>query len=259
MKNSLRLSVTSRCNLSCGYCHEEGHAAEKEVDVEEIRRIVSHYAASGIGRVKLTGGEPMMRKDILDIIRAIKGVQGISEVSMVTNGYLLEEYASDLKTAGLDRVNIGCDSISSTEKNAAAAEKMIRAAKLAGLTPIRLNMVVLRGINDNEVSGMVAFAREHGCILKLIELINVDDGYYREHFFSLSALEKDFSMKATAIIERDQHNTKQYVMDGVVVEVVRPFSPGFCSNCTKIRVTADGKHKPCLVRQHVCEVYHGNC
>jgi cyclic pyranopterin phosphate synthase len=259
MKNSVRLSLTSRCDLSCDYCHEEGYAAKEEMSVDEIRRIVTHYARSGIKRVKLTGGEPMLREDILDIIRAIKGVKGIEEVSMVTNGYLLEECAQALKMAGLDRVNIGCDSIYSTEKNATSAEKRILAATNAGLTPIHLNMVVQKGINENEISDMIAFSKRHGCILKLIELINVNEEYYRRHFFSLEPVEKDFAERARTIVARDQHNTKQYDLDGAGVEVVRPFSSGFCENCTKIRVTVDGKHKPCLMQRQVCEVGHGNC
>lgn len=259
MKNSLRLSVTSKCNLACGYCHKEGHTAEDEMSLEEIRRIVDHYAASGISRVKLTGGEPMLREDILDIIQTIKSVVGITEVSMVTNGYLLEERAAKLKAAGLDRVNIGCDSLHETVKNAAATTKGILAARKVGLTPIRLNMVVLKGINDHEISSMIAFARQQGCMLKLIELINVNEEYYRKHFFSLEPLENMLARKAAAILARDQHNTKQYHVDGAVVEVVRPFSPGFCENCTKVRVTADGKRKPCLMEGKVCEVRHGDC
>ncbi|MFH1916139.1 MAG: GTP 3',8-cyclase MoaA [Nanoarchaeota archaeon] len=258
MKNSLRISLTSRCNFACDYCHEEGYSTQEEMSIAEIQRIVSHYAASGISRVKLTGGEPMLRKDILDIIRVMKAVPGIREVSMVTNGYLLDELAMKLKEAGLDRVNIGCDSLLATDKNAAAAEQKILAAKKAGLIPIHLNMVVLKGINDHEISGMMAFAKKHDCILKLIELINVNNDYYQKHYFSLESLESELGRKAETVIARDQHNTKQYFVDGCVVEVVRPFSPGFCSNCTKIRVTADGKYMPCLVRQHICEVSHGN-
>ena len=109
-------------------------------------------------------------------------------------------------------------------------------------------MVVLKGINENEIGEMIEFAREENAILQLIELINTNDEFYNKHYFSLEGIEKQLKEKAISAISREMHNRKQYDLGGVLVEAVRPFHNQFCENCTRLRVTSDGKLKPCLMR-----------
>ncbi|MBU1198791.1 MAG: GTP 3',8-cyclase MoaA [Nanoarchaeota archaeon] len=245
----LRISVTQRCNLKCEYCHHEGELNPgKEVSEHEIKRIVKTLARFGIKKVKITGGEPLIRKDILQIVRNISSIKDIEEISMTTNGFLLEKLAAKLKIAGLTRVNIGCDSLTSVlPKNIEKVRNAIRAAKKVGLNPIKINMVVLKEINDKEIEKMISFAKENQVILQLIELINIDTDFYKKHYFPLDNIEKKFEKKASAVITRKMHARKQYFMDNIIIEVVKPYKEDFCKNCTKIRVTSDGKIKPCLM------------
>ena len=248
--NSLRLSVTQRCNLSCPYCHREGELnPAKEISMEKIEEIIKNAKSIGIKKIKITGGEPLVREGITDVIRIIKKYN-FEEISLVTNGFLLDKYAFELKEAGLNRVNIGCDSLSSSIllKNAENIKSGLRAAKEAGLTPIKLNMVVLKGINDKEIVKMIEFARENDAVLQLIELINIDDEFYKKHYFSLKEIEKELEKKAMMVIKKDMHNRRQYDLGDVMIEIVRPFTKDFCQNCTRLRITSDGRIKPCLMR-----------
>ncbi len=189
-----------------------------------------------------------MREDIVDIVSAISHVPGIEEVSMTTNGTLLPRFAKPLAEAGLRRINIGCDSISSIPfKNTEAILPGLSAAKAAGLSPVKLNMVVLTGINDHEVWNMVDFAGKHAAILQLIELIpNEDADYFQRHYYSLKHIEEQLSRLAHFSLQRSMHGRRQYYLADAVVEVVRPHNRAFCSACNRIRVTSDGRLKPCL-------------
>jgi cyclic pyranopterin phosphate synthase len=250
----LRLSVTSRCNLECPYCHKEGHESEshrKELPREMIAEVVRTCAARGITAVKITGGEPLLREDIIPIIHDIATTPGIHEVSLTTNGVLLETLAKSLKHAGLTRVNIGCDSFSSSilAKNVQRISKGLEAAKREGLTPIKLNMVVLKGINDHEIESMIQFAQDHGVILQLIELIETGSAFVKAHFISLEAIERQLASRAKKIKTRPMQARKQYFLANGIVEVVRSqHNREFCQHCNKIRVTSDGYLKPCLMR-----------
>ena len=203
---------------------------------------------AGIKKIKITGGEPLLRKDIVEIVKTIKK-NNFEDISMVTNGILLEKYARDLKLAGLDRINIGCDSLNvDFPKNKNNIMNGLIAAKKAGLYPIKLNMVVLKDINNNEINKMIEFARENNAILQLIELINTNKEFYSKHYFSLENIEKELEKKAVSVIQRKMHNRRQYDLGDVKVEAVRPFQNKFCKHCSRLRITSDGKIKPCLLR-----------
>jgi cyclic pyranopterin phosphate synthase len=250
--DSLRLSVTQRCNLNCVYCHREGEGtSRREMPLTEIENIVRAAKEIGILKIKLTGGEPLIRKDIVEIIKTIKKYE-FEDISLVTNGFLLADLAGDLKRAGLNRVNIGCDSLSSNIllKNRRNIEPGLKKAKEVGFNPIKLNMVVLKGINDNEIEDMINFSKKNKVILQLIELINNgDNNFYKKYFFSLHDIEKRLEERSLSIMEKGIHNRRQYNLGEVYVEVVRPFTHGFCENCKRIRVTAEGKIKPCLIKK----------
>ena len=258
--NHLRISVTQRCNIQCFYCHHEGQEQiSYEMTPDEIYTRVSDMAELGIEYVKITGGEPLLRKDILDIISKIRSIPEIKEISMTTNGFLLKELAFDLKKAGLDRINVGCDALYSNElpKSMDIILPSIQQALLAGLQPIKVNMVVLKGLNDHEIPSMIEHASQVGFILQLIELIPNDDPSFDQYHLSLDALEKELKKKADRVVVRNLQSRKQFHLGKVIIEIVGPTQSGFCQGCKKIRITSDGMIKPCLMRSDNLIPYTG--
>jgi len=261
---SLRISLTQRCNLKCIFCHGEGDSetVKDEMTPEEIEKIVRVASSFAVGKIKLTGGEPLVREDICEIVSRISGVSGVKEVSMTTNGLLLAKLAKDLKDSGLSRVNINLSSL-----NPKTYEKITGFNRLKdvlegldyalnyGLKPVKINMVVLKNLNKNEIQDMIRFASEKDVILQLIELENLGDAkkLYEEYYTSLDDVEKLLASKAEKVEVRSLHNRKIYHVNDngkkVKVELVRPFhNSSFCMNCSRLRVTASGKLKPCLMR-----------
>ena len=249
---NLRVSVTQRCNLRCVYCHAEGERTpEAEIPLADIREILRVAASLGIRSVKFTGGEPLVRDDILDIVRAVP--EGL-ESSMTTNGILLGRYALDLKEAGLTRINVSLDSLDpACYREITGHDRLpevlagIQAALQAGLTPIKLNMVVLKGINDDEVDTFLQYVRgNRDLILQLIELMEWNTCTSHAE---INRLEEDLASRSKIILTRRMHHRKKYCVDGAEVEVVRPrHNTEFCAFCNRLRVTSDGKLKPCLLR-----------
>jgi len=218
--NYLRVSVTDRCNLRCTYCMPEaGIELKSHADIlpyEKIVHIVAAAAKMGIHKIRLTGGEPLVRKNIAFLVRELKCVPGVSEVSMTSNGTLLDLLATNLKQAGLDRLNISLDTLDAGKYRQITRngdiEKVfagIGAARKAGFTATKINMVLIPGFNDNEVKAMKKFCRENGLLLQRI------------HHYCLQDLK-------TAQQE---------------LAAERPLS---CHACNRLRLTADGKLKPCL-------------
>ena len=257
----LRISITERCNLSCMYCHNEGADCctcgplGHEMSPELIGGIVREAAKFGVRKVKFSGGEPLFRKDFEEILAFLPPLQ---EVSATTNGILLEKRAKTLKAAGLDRINVSLDSLVPEKYEAitgapkGSLEKVIKGidrAVEAGLTPVKLNMVLLKGINDNEIDAMMDFIRPYKgkVILQLIELMDIDP-QLSKYTIDSKALEKSLDERASEVRVRHLHHRKKYIIDGVEVEFVRPMDNSeFCAHCSRLRVTADGKLKPCLL------------
>ena len=225
---------------------------------EEIQRIVGVAASFNVRKVKLTGGEPLLRSDILEIVKRIKSVPGISEVSMTTNGTLLSRLAKPLKEAGLTRVNVSLDTLKPEKYKFITGASVLKTvvagvkeAVKAGLFPVKVNMVLLRGVNDGQVWDMIDFARENGLFLQLIELESAsEDELYQKYHSDLSRIENELERKAEKIIVRRMHHRRKYFLPGGgEVEVVKPMhNTEFCKHCNRIRVTSDGKFKPCLFR-----------
>ncbi len=249
---NLRISLTSRCNLSCIYCHAEGEKnPESEMSADEIIAIMEIATKFGIKSIKFTGGEPLIRPDILKIIRAApKGI----ECSITTNGILLSGMAADLKAAGLRRVNVSLDSLNpETYRQITGNDRLsdvlagIDGALRVGLTPVKLNMVVLQGINDNEIDDFLAYVRNNrNLVLQLIELMHFNNCDYHG---DLNSVEDSLAARSEQILTRRMHHRKKYCLDGAEVEVVRPLhNTEFCAFCNRLRVTSDGKLKPCLLR-----------
>jgi len=261
---NLRISVTQRCNLNCPYCHREGETPSDadsfrgEMTAEEIVRLAKVAVGVGISRVKLTGGEPLLRKDILEIVGGIANLRGLKDLSMTTNGVHLAFLAKDLKQKGLTRVNVSIPSLDAkTYHNLMGGElgevlNGIKTAVDVGLHPVKLNMLVLKGINENEIEKMIIFAEHTGTILQLIELepVNISPDYYKQHHFDLDAIQKQLKEQAFEVKTRKyMQNRKVYFLPKTKVEVVKPIeNTEFCGRCTRLRVTSDGKLKPCLMR-----------
>jgi GTP 3',8-cyclase len=250
--SNIRISLTPRCNLKCIYCHREGEIQPAaELSCEDIAEILRVAAGFGIRSVKFTGGEPLLRKDIIDIVRSVPPTM---ESSMTTNGTLLADLAQPLKDAGLKRVNVSIDSISrDTYKRITGLDQLdnvllgMQEAVDTGLTPIKINMVVLEGINGHEIDDFLAYIRgNRNLVLQLIELMDFNAC---DHHTKLDVLEDSLAARSKTIITRRMHHRKKYCLDGAEVEVVRPrHNSEFCAFCNRLRVTSDGKLKPCLLR-----------
>ena len=256
---NLRISVTQKCNIKCPYCHREGESSPStQMSVEEIVRLSRIALSLGISRVKLTGGEPLLRQDILEIVRGIAELKGLRDLSMTTNGTLLAPYAKSLHESGLARVNVSLPTLNPEKYHELNGGELtnvldgIKEAVAADFHPVKLNMLVLKSVNENEIPGMIDFARHSGTILQLIEFepVNVNPSYYAGHHYSLDMVNKELEKQATQVMTRgDMQNRKVYCLPGVTVEVIRPIeNTEFCGRCTRIRLTSDGKLKPCLMR-----------
>ncbi|MDR1815819.1 MAG: GTP 3',8-cyclase MoaA [Clostridiales Family XIII bacterium] len=254
----LRISVTDLCNLRCIYCMPEGGVAkmrhEDILTVEEIEEITRAAAALGIEKIRLTGGEPLVRKGIVEIVRRTAAVPGIREVALTTNGSLLAGYAQDLKAAGLSRVNISIDTMDAEKyrevtRGGELADVLsgIRAATDAGLRPIKLNAVLIGGINEDFIRPLVEMTRDADFRVRFIEIMPIGEcaDWNRERFVSISRVLEDVPGLAYAGTDGV---SKLYRLEGAKgsVGLISPISSHFCPACNKVRVTSDGKLKPCL-------------
>lgn len=257
----MRISITHDCNFKCFFCHMEGEDpySKSYLTSEEIGIVAEAASRLGVRRFKITGGEPTLRRDLVDIITEIRSRGKAEDVSMTTNGFLLEEIAGKLRSAGLDRVNISLHSIDEERFYRITGTRMldrvlrgIDAAIRAGFRQIKINMVILRGFNEDDVWRLIDLVREKNLVLQLIELHPVGEGrkvFSRFHTF-LEDLEEKLARISRMKIRRELHNRPVYYLEGGgAVEIVRPVkNPIFCAACTRIRLTADGYLKPCLVR-----------
>lgn len=253
---NLRISLTQRCNLSCIYCHREGERGTArevagEMATDEIAGIMKVAGELGIRRVKFTGGEPTLREDLCEIVSSVP--VGM-ESSMTTNGTLLADLAHELKDSGLGRVNISLDTLDRERYRDITRRDLlvnvlegVEAALDARLTPVKLNMVLLKGINEDEVDSFIAFVGSRKqLILQLIELLPSEEcGMHAE----LRGVEEQLRSRADEVRTREMQHRRKYYMNGAEIEVVRPLhNTEFCAYCNRLRVTSDGKLKPCLLR-----------
>lgn len=254
----LRLSVTDRCNCRCTYCMPAGGVPmlrhEDVCSFEELARITGVCCELGVRKVRLTGGEPLVRRGLPDLVRMLRAVPGVDELALTTNATLLAPLAAELADAGLDRVNVSLDSLrperyAAITRGARLEDALdgIRAALDAGLTPLKINCVLMGGVNDDEVADVAGLARREPVDVRFIELMPIGEAacWPRARF-----------VPADAVLAAVPGLTPAGG-DGVAelfsapgwagrVGLIRPMSHRFCGGCTRIRVTADGRLKPCL-------------
>lgn len=259
---NLRIAVTQNCNLNCVYCHREGEerkaTRQTEMTVDEIVKIAEVAVELGISKVKLTGGEPLIRKDILEIVEGIAAIKGLEDLAITTNGTLLQDLAEELRRKGLKRVNINIPSLNPekysklTGGDIRHVSKGIKAAVKAGIHPVKLNMLLLKDVNTDEIWQMAHFAEQTGAILQLIELepINLDKEFYVQYHQPLDNIAAELKRKALKIkARRYMHNRQVYYLPNVKIELVPPIeNTEFCAHCARIRLTSNGKLKTCLMR-----------
>ncbi|EKF87082.1 GTP 3',8-cyclase MoaA [Methanobacterium formicicum] len=258
---SLRISITNRCNVNCFYCHHDGILPQKyEMTPDEIHRIAQVARDIGVQKIRLSGGEPLIRDDIVEIVSKISSI-GFKDVSITTNGTFLDKYADSLVEAGLNRVNVSLDTLKPeiyrfiTKKDyLQKAKQGIIHASESGLYPVKVNMVVMKGLNHDEIWDMFNFCQENGAVLQLIELLKTencpDNGFIDDYHYKMDDLEEELVNRADKVKTRKfMQDRKKYFVDGGEIEVVKPMdNTQFCKNCTRIRITPEGKLKPCLLR-----------
>lgn len=251
----LRVSVTERCNLNCVYCGKADCAKkENELTPESIYKIVSAFAKCGIKKVRITGGEPLVREDICEIVTHIRAVPEIETVSLTTNGVYLKKYARSLQAAGLDSVNISLDSTDgSTYRHLTGADVLnkvmegIEEAEKAGLSPLKINAVLMKGVNSDGAGEMINLAKTRNIDVRFIELMP----------FSESGENNDLRVTGDEILKAfpfltpvtsEEGTATYYSAEGFHgrVGLISPVSHKFCNECNRVRLLSDGSVKPCL-------------
>lgn len=263
----LRVSLTDRCNFRCFYClpHGEPPIAPKEqmLSYEEIDYVCEIFVSLGIEKIRLTGGEPMLRRDIETIIRKLNRLKadGLQDLALTTNGYYLPDRARSLKEAGLDRVTISLDSLKrDVFKRMTGVDVLdkvlagIAAAKEAGLEPIKINAVIVRGHNEDEVADFAAFARDYDVKMRFIEFMPLDSGHEWARTDVVSGKEirerinERFPLVRVEAARGSDTSSRYRFGDGAPGEIgiIAPVTEPFCGACSRIRLTADGQIRTCL-------------
>jgi len=260
----LRLAVTDRCNLSCAYCRPVGCniAGRKAaaLPADHLVRLARVFASLGVRKVRLTGGEPTVRPDIVEVARRIKGVPGIETLALTTNGVNLQGLALPLRDAGVEKLNVSLDSLKRDRFAAItgrdllpAVLKGLEAALNAGFEPLKLNTVVMGGINDDELLDFAELAREGAVNIRFIEYMPFrENGWNRSNFVShlqmMETLGRVHRLQPIGRGERTGGVAKDFSIEGFRghVSFITPLSDSFCDRCNRLRVTAEGRLKTCL-------------
>jgi len=261
----LRVSITDRCNYRCIYCQPEkpfSFTPHQEIlRYEEMVEIIEEAVKLGISKVRITGGEPLVRKGVLNFIRQLKKIKKLKDISLTTNGFFLDEYASKLKSAGLNRVNVSLDSLQEEKyrkiTRGGSLEKVLKgihSAIKAGLLPIKINTVVMKGVNDDEIDDFVKLTLKNKVNIRFIEFMPTTDkliNEYENSFISVLKI-RDYLIKRHLLkplkIYTNNGPAKYYQINGAkgTVGFITALSQHFCENCNRIRLTSDGKIRPCL-------------
>ncbi|MFO1077263.1 MAG: GTP 3',8-cyclase MoaA [Planctomycetota bacterium] len=260
---NLRLSVTDRCNLRCSYCMPEEEyrwlPRERVLRFEETSRLVDLFLRAGVDKLRITGGEPLLRKDLTTLLRMLAGKPGVRELAMTTNGVLLAEHAADLRGSGLHRLTVSLDTLDpATFRLLARRDDLSRvlagidAATAAGFAGTKLDTVVIAGVNDREVARLFAFARERGLEIRFIEYMDVGGAtqWRPERVVPraqiVAAIQREFGT-VTPVARTDSAPAERFTTpDGTTFGVISSMTQPFCGTCDRARLTADGMWFLCL-------------
>ena len=273
--HDLRVSITDRCNYKCVYCRTgEVGAQYPELKIEEYLRLIKLFVDLGIEKVRLTGGEPLLRSGLLDLVRELAGLRTLAgeplDLALTTNGHLLDGLAEPLKRAGLGRVTVSMDAVDAptferitrVPGSFQAVLAGIRAARAAGLTPLKINCVLLRGFNDSQIEAFAQFAREEAVVVRFIEFMPLEEGrlWSPEIVVTLKEIVERIgrTLPLVELPARDVSETaRRYTFEDGTGEIgiIAPVSQAFCGACSRVRLTSDGKIRTCLFSQVEHDLY----
>jgi cyclic pyranopterin phosphate synthase len=273
--HDLRVSITDRCNYKCVYCRTgELGAQYPELTIEEYLRLIKLFVSLGITKVRLTGGEPLLRRGLVQLVAELANLRTLwdepLDLALTTNGHLLESLAAPLKAAGLNRVTVSMDAVDAptferitrVPSSYETVLRGIRAARDAGLAPLKINCVLLRGFNDDQVEGFARFAREEDVVVRFIEFMPLEEGrlWSPEIVVPLKEIVARIGrvMPLVELAPRDASETaRRYTFsDGVgEIGIIAPVTQAFCGACSRVRLTSDGKIRTCLFSQVEHDLY----
>lgn len=263
----VRLSVTDKCNLRCFYCMPEDFRLFEDPDhwlrFDEIERVIAAFGSLGVSRVRFTGGEPLVRKGLPELVKNIAALQGIEDLSLSTNAILLPRYAQSLQASGISRINVSLDSLREDRfENITRGGKLqqvidgLMAARSAGLSPIKINMVALKGVNDDEYVDMVDFCIEHGFTLRFIESMPVGDSGRDayDRYLDLNVIREQLAERYELVPGfMPGGGPARYYRVGhtdLKIGFITPISQHFCETCNRVRLSVDGTLYLCLGQEH---------
>ena len=262
----VRVSVTDRCDLRCTYCmpkrFHDFHEPEDWLSFDELERVVASFVRMGTRRIRLTGGEPLVRKNIPQLAERLKRLPGLEDLSLSTNCTRMDKHAEALKKSGIDRINASLDSLNPDTFKQLTGGKLqkvidgLMAAKDAGLNPVKINMVVMKGINDHEVESMVDFCIEHGFTLRFIETMPVGESgkSATENYMDLqiikARLAKSFDLIPGMMPGGGPARYMQVAGTDINIGFITPMSQHFCDTCNRVRLSVDGTIYTCLGQEH---------
>jgi len=273
--HDLRVSITDNCNYKCVYCRTgEVGAQYPELLIEEYVRLIRLFVGLGIAKVRLTGGEPLLRRGLVELVQELSRMRTLEgqplDLALTTNGHLLDSLAQPLKAAGLNRVTVSMDAVEAPTferitRVPGSFNKVlggIRAAREAGLTPLKINCVLIRGFNDDQIEGFARFAREEDVVVRFIEFMPLEEGRLWSPGIVVPLAEivrrigRVFPLKPLG--QRDESETaRRYTFaDGKgEIGIIAPVSQAFCGACSRVRLTSDGKIRTCLFSQVEHDLY----
>jgi cyclic pyranopterin phosphate synthase len=265
----LRLSVTDRCDLRCSYCMPEGFKDFEEPEhwltFDEIERVVGAFARLGVSQLRLTGGEPLLRARLPELAGRLKRLPGLRDLSLSTNATQLDKHADALKQAGVSRINVSLDSLNAERIAQISGRDVLprilaglEAGQRAGFSPIKINMVAMRGVNDDEIADMVAFCMQHGYTLRLIETMPMGDTGRNAQFLDLQPvkeqLRRQFGLVEGSVTGSGPARYLQTTDGTFTVGFITPISQHFCATCNRVRLAVDGTLYLCLGQDEKVEL-----
>ncbi|MFH1825482.1 MAG: GTP 3',8-cyclase MoaA [Candidatus Firestonebacteria bacterium] len=258
----LRVSVTDRCNLRCIYCMPKDgirlKLSKEILSFEEIEKIIKIFIKLGVKKVKITGGEPLVRKGIIELLKKLSVLENLKDISLTTNGVFLEEHSEQIKNSGINKINVSLDTLNEDKFNLITGGNCLpkilsglRKAKETGISLIKINVVILKGINDDEILDFVKFSEENNYIIRFIEYMPLNKAFANFRFISNNEIKeiisKYFGELKPAEVVLGNGPAKYYVTnDNTIIGFISPLSECFCDSCHRIRLTCDGKVKACL-------------